>query len=113
METPAEKGQDQWLLDASLALIILYDAIYLWDVLAGSGPSGMWAARTMAFIDARRGWVTLFEAIAALSLFVDLVVRFDDYEGRSRRLRVAAVGIAMAGLVFKAFTFYLDSAYLE
>lgn len=113
MEGRAEKGQDQWLLDASLVLLVLYNAVFLWDVMAHGGDGGRWAQATMAFIDARRGWVTLFEAIAALSLFVDLVVRFDHYEGRSRKIRVAAIGIAMTGLIFKAFAFYLDSAYLE
>ena len=83
------------------------------DVAVTETVPGQWAGRIMAFIDARRGWVTLFEAIAALSVFVDLIVRFDAYPPRGRAWRVSAVGLAMAGLVFKAFAFYLDSAYLE
>ena len=85
----------------------------LWDVIFDGLDVGLWAAAFMAFIDERRGWITLFETIAALSIFVDLIVRFDAYENRHRNLRVAAIAVCMSGLVFKAFTFYLDSAYLE
>ena len=99
MKGQEDKGQDQWLLDGSLLLLVAYNGLFLLDV--------------MAFIDERRGWVTLFETIASLSVFVDLIVRFDAYENRRRNARVAAIAFCMAGLVFKAFTFYLDSAYLE
>lgn len=113
MGSSRNSGNDQWLLDASLALLVVYNVVFLVDVAVAESVPGQWAARFMAFIDARRGWVTLFEAIAAVSVFVDLIVRFDAYPDRSRGWRVAAVGLAMAGLVFKAFAFYLDSAYLE
>ncbi len=108
-----DAGRDQWLLDGSLLALMVYNAIFLVDVVFSGTPGGRWAFHVMSFIDARRGWVTLFEVIAALSLFVDLVVRFDAYEHRRRNVRVTCVAIALAGLVFKAFTFYLDSAYLE
>ena len=113
MSSSRTSGNDQWLLDASLAILVLYNMVFLVDVAVTETVPGQWAGRIMAFIDARRGWVTLFEAIAALSVFVDLIVRFDAYPPRGRAWRVGAVGLAMAGLVFKAFAFYLDSAYLE
>jgi hypothetical protein len=111
-----EKGNpslEQRLLDLSLIWLVLYNAVFLVDVLSDGAKAGQWAGTIMAFIDERRGWVTLFEAIAAASLFADLVVRFDVYPDSRRSWRVAGVGLALAGLVFKAFTFYLNSAYLE
>ena len=113
MKGDENKGQDQWLIDGSLLLLVAYNLVFLVDTIFDGAGVGRWASTVMHFIDERRGWVTLFEAIAALSLFADLVVRFDAYEDKRRNLRVAAIGLAMAGLVFKAFTFYLDSAYLE
>jgi len=113
MKQAVQKGSEQQLLDASLVLLVAYNAVFLWDVIWGDQAFGQPAAGIMAFINDRRGWVTLFEAIAALSLFADLVVRFDAYPHRKRQVRIAGIAISMAGLVFKAFTFYLDSAYLE
>lgn len=107
------ESREQWLLDGALILLVSYNFLFITDVVAGALGGLDWAHAAMGFINDRRGWVTLFEAIAAVSLFVDLVVRFDAYPARSRTVRVAAIGLAMAGLVFKAFTFYLDSAYLE
>jgi hypothetical protein len=113
MQEKEESGSEQWLIDVSLVLLVGYNTVFLVDVMLGDGQAGRWAHHVMAFIDQRRGWVTLFEAIAALSIFVDLVVRFDAYEQRRRNLRVTCVALSLAGFVFKAFTFYLDSAYLE
>jgi hypothetical protein len=113
MKGDENKGQDQWLLDGSLLLLVAYNLVFLVDTIFDGAGAGRWAGAAMHFIDERRGWVTLFETIASISLFADLVVRFDAYESNRRNLRVAAIGLAMAGLVFKAFTFYLDSAYLE
>ena len=73
----------------------------------------------MAFIDERAsGWVTLCSRpLPALSVFADLmVVRFDAYANHPATSTARVVGIALwswPGSVFKAFTFYLDSAYLE
>ena len=100
-------------LDGSLVLLVAYNSLFLLDVIFDGAGAGLWPAAFMGFIDERRGWVTLFETIAALSVFVDLIVRFDAYENKRRNVRVSAIAFCMAGLVFKAFTFYLDSAYLE
>ena len=113
MDANPGESKDQWLLDGTLGILVAYNLIFIADVISGGAIWGQWATAVMAFINERRGWVTLFECIAALSLFADLVVRFDAYEARWRNGRIAGVGLALAGLVFKAFTFYLDSAYLE
>ena len=113
MESTEESRTEQRMLDVSLILLVAYNAIYLADTsLASVWPNNL-AEQAMAFIDERRGWVTLFEAVAAISLFLDLVVRFDQYESKRRNARIFCVAIAGAGLVFKAFTFYLSSSYLE
>ena len=113
MESAEESRTEQRMLDVSLILLVAYNAIYLADTfLASAWPNNL-AEQAMAFIDERRGWVTLFEAVAAISLFLDLVVRFDQYESKRRNARIFCVAIASAGLVFKAFTFYLSSSYLE
>ena len=113
MESTVKKGKEQRLLDVSLVLLVTYNVIFLCDVALDGLDAGRPAAAFMAFVNGRRGWVTLFESIAALSLFADLVVRFDAYPFRQRQLRIVGIALVMAGLVFKAFTFYLDSAYLE
>ena len=111
-DTPSA-STEQRLLDTSLVLLVAYNALFLADIALEDGQPGNLATRVMDFIDLRRGWVTLFEAVAAVSLFVDMVVRFDQYSDRFRSIRVVGVAIAGAGLVFKAFAFYLNSSYLE
>ena len=111
MEASSESRTEQRLLDASLLLLVAYNVLFVADILLDSLPDNA-AARAMDFIDARRGWITLFEAIAAASLFIDLVVRFDHYKG-GRTWRIIGVAIIGAGFIFKAFTFYLNSSYLE
>jgi len=111
MSQTTDSGVEQRLLDASLILLVAYNALFLADIALDSMADNP-ASKAMAFIDARRGWVTLFEAVAAMSLFIDLVVRFDAYE-KGRGLRIFGVAVAGAGLIFKAFAFYLNSSYLE
>ena len=113
MAAPSHPSTEQRLLDVSMVLLVAYNALFILDILLEEGQPDNLFSRAMQFIDARRGWVTLFEAIAASALFLDLVVRFDQYGARWRPARVVAVAIAGAGLVFKAFAFYLDSSYLE
>ena len=113
MATFTSASIEQRLLDSSLLLLVAYNALFLADIALQDGQPDHIAVRMMDFIDARRGWVTLFETVAAMSLFIDLVVRFDQYEGRWRPVRISGVAIAGAGLVFKAFTFYLNSSDLE
>ena len=104
---------EQRLLDTSLVLLVAYNAVFLADIVFEEGQPDNLATRIMQFIDLRRGWVTLFEAVADISLFIDMVVRHDQYSDRWRFARVTGVAIAGAGLVFKPFAFYLNSSYLE
>jgi hypothetical protein len=45
-------------------------------------------------------------------LFVDLVVRFDQIPKPSQPWRTLAVGICVAGMLFKWFVLYLRLSYL-
>ena len=98
MDANQGESKDQWLLDGTLGILVAYNLIFIADVISGGAIWGQWATAVMAFINERRGWVTLFECIAALSLFADLVVRFDAYEARWRNGRIA-VDVATAEVI--------------
>ena len=55
--------------------------------------------------------LTIVEFIAIGTLFVDLVVRYDSIQLKT--LHLAAVGICVCGFLFKAFIYFLHSAYLS
>tara|TARA_Y100000739_G_C20495667_1_gene412519 strand:- start:420 stop:722 length:303 start_codon:yes stop_codon:yes gene_type:complete len=57
--------------------------------------------------------LTIVEFIAIGTLFVDLVVRYDSIKLKLRTLHVAAVVICVCGFLFKAFIYFLHSAYLS
>lgn len=56
--------------------------------------------------------LNIFELIAVASLFVDLVRRFDEISAKWQTPRVAAVGLCVAGMLFKWFILYLQLSYL-
>ena len=56
--------------------------------------------------------LNIFELIAVMVLFVDLVIRFDQIASRWQVPRVAAVGICLTGMLFKWFILYLHLSYL-
>jgi hypothetical protein len=108
---------DQRILDIALVLAVVYNLAFLLDVIGlGSGALANGLASLMDQAQANKGILTWIEGLAAAAIFLDIVVRFDDYGKRSlrgRNVRLVAVAIACTGLVFKAFTFYLDSSFLE
>ena len=57
--------------------------------------------------------LTIVEFIAIGTLFIDLVVRFDQINERHRVLHLIAVGICVFGFIFKAFVYFLHSSYLS
>tara|TARA_B100001564_G_C20583070_1_gene644131 strand:+ start:104 stop:436 length:333 start_codon:yes stop_codon:yes gene_type:complete len=57
--------------------------------------------------------LTIVEFIAIGTLFVDLVMRYDSVSKKLRTLHVIGVGICVCGFIFKAFIFFLHSAYLS
>ena len=57
--------------------------------------------------------LTIVEFIAIGTLFVDLVMRYDFISKKLRTLHVIGVGICICGFIFKAFVFFIHSAYLS
>lgn len=57
--------------------------------------------------------LTIVEFIAIGTLFVDLVLRYDFISKKLRTLHVIGVGTCVCGFIFKAFVFFLHSAYLS
>ena len=56
--------------------------------------------------------LNIFELIAVMVLFVDLVLRFDHIASKWQVPRVAAVGLCLTGMLFKWFILYLHLSYL-
>lgn len=64
-------------------------------------------------LESVRAPLTIIEFIAIGTLFVDLVLRFDFIKPNLRTLHVISVGLCVAGFLFKAFVYFLHSAYLS
>ena len=56
--------------------------------------------------------LNILELIAVVSLFEDLVVRFDQITRSFQVPRVVGVGLCVTGLLFKWFVLYLHLSYL-
>jgi len=105
---------DQRILDITLAVAVVYNLIFVADVVVlGQGALASTVASLMDQAQDNKGIFTWIEGIAVAAIFLDFVVRYDDYENQRRQLRLVAVIIACTGFVFKAFAFYLDSSFLE
>lgn len=106
--------KDQRILDVTLVVVVIYNLIFLADVIMlGHGTLAAGIADLMDRAQDNKGIFTWIEGMAVAALFIDFIVRFDDYENRHRKLRTFAVALACTGFVFKAFAFYLDSSFLE
>ena len=64
-------------------------------------------------LESIRVQLTIVELIAIGTLFVDLIIRFDQINEKLRALHVTAVGICVCGFIFKVFVYFLHSAYLS
>ena len=94
------------LLSIVLVLLLGYNGVFLAYHLAD---------KARVFADAMnevQSLLNVVELIAVLCLFVDLVVRFDRIPTAWQWPRTAAVGICVAGMLFKWFVLYLRLSYL-
>ena len=57
--------------------------------------------------------LTIVEFIAISTLFIDLILRYDFISKKLRTIHIIGVGICVCGFIFKAFVFFLHSAYLS
>ena len=100
------------MMTLNLWLILGLNALFVWtEFFPQYVPNAsVWVYNGLESI---RVPLTIVELIAIGTLFVDLVVRFDQINERLRLLHVTAVGICVCGFIFKAFVYFLHSAYLS
>ena len=94
------------LLSIVLVLLLGYNGVFFAYHLAD---------KARVFADAMnevQSLLNVVELIAVLCLFVDLVVRFDRIPTAWQWPRTTAVGICVAGMLFKWFVLYLRLSYL-
>ena len=100
------------MIALTLGLMLGLNAVFVWSeflpFLATDFIS--WLDSGLSSI---RVQLTIIELIAVGTLFVDLVVRYDNIKLNLRTLHVIGVGICVCGFLFKAFLYFLHSAYLS
>ena len=94
------------LLSVILATLLAYNAAFFGLHLFGGARIWKDALEDIQAI------LSILELMAVSALFVDLIVRYDDIPRAWQTPRTMAVGICMAGLVFKWFILYLHLSYL-
>lgn len=99
------------MIAVTLWLMLILNGIFLWvEFMPNQLPET--ANMINSGLDSIRAPLTIIEFIAIATLFVDLVLRFDYIKSNLRTLHVIAVGLCVAGFLFKAFVYFLHSAYL-
>lgn len=100
------------MIAVTLWLMLTLNAIFIWVEFM---PTYLTHAAGIVDkgLESVRAPLTIVEFIAIGTLFVDLVLRFDFIKPRRRTLHVIGVGLCVAGFLFKAFIYFLHSAYLN
>lgn len=96
----------QRILSSVLVLLLGYNAVFFAFHLMDKART---IANTMAEV---QSLVNVLELIAVGTLFVDLVVRYDQIPQSWRGIRTVAVGLCVTGMLFKWFVLYLRLSYL-
>ena len=106
------KSDNPKMIATTLWLMIALNAVFVWAQFFPSIGSAFiaWLDNGLESI---RVQLTIIELIAVGTLFVDLVLRYDNINAKLRKLHVAGVGICVCGFIFKAFVHFLHSAYLS
>ena len=94
------------ILSSILAVLLAYNATFF--ALHLTGRARMWKDA----LSDLQGTLSIMELMAVVALFVDLVVRYDNIPKAWQTPRVIAVGLCVAGLLFKWFILYLHLSYL-
>ena len=76
------------------------------------GTFALAAAYISEVIESVRSPFMIIQLLAIATLFVDLVVRFDNLNEKWRTMHIIAVGYCFTGFMFQVFVFYMDSAFL-
>lgn len=107
-----QKRTDRYLLNVTLTILILYNILFF-VARHAPGIEGTSIDSFQWIMKENIGMFTILEAIGVITLFVDLVGRFDTFKQPYKTIRTIAVSLLLVGLLFKLFINYLDSAYLE
>jgi hypothetical protein len=103
---------DNYLLNTTLVILLLYNILFFMARhLPNSEEIGL--SQLTVLVRESVGMITFIEAIGVITLFVDLVGRFDSFQKPYKAIRIIAVSLLIIGLIFKVFINYLDSAYLD
>ena len=94
------------ILSGILAILLAYNSVFF--ALHLTGRSRMWKDA----LNDLQATLSIMELMAVVALFVDLVVRYDNIPKAWQTPRVIAVGLCVAGLLFKWFILYLHLSYL-
>lgn len=94
------------ILSSILAILLAYNATFF--ALHLSGRARIWKDA----LNDLQSTLSILELMAVVALFVDLVVRYDNIPNAWQTPRVIAVGLCVAGLLFKWFILYLHLSYL-
>lgn len=99
------------MIATTLWLMLALNAVFVWSQFFPSIGSTFisWFDNGLESI---RVQLTIVELIAIGTLFVDLVLRYDNINKKLRTLHVIGVGICVCGFIFKVFVYFLHSAYL-
>ena len=98
------------MIRLTLWLILGLNAVFIWTEFYPLVFEAI-AINVLAGLNSIRMPLTIVEFLAIATLFVDLVVRFDNISKRWIVLHVIAVGICVCGFMFKVFTYYIETAF--
>lgn len=101
----------QKLIILTMVLLFIVDAIFL---LGKFLPNFMANQIQPIYLEllANKGYLIALEALAVISLVVDIVNRFDHFSMSTRIIRCTITALFIIVFFAKVFVFYIDSALL-
>lgn len=102
------------LVRIALVSLVVYNFIFAWGKFFNSFLTGI-ITPIFEAIQSSLMAITFFELIGIVSVFVDLMGRWDKLSENTvrRNLRTTLIALLLMAFIFKLFINYLDSAYLE
>ncbi|MFN9392596.1 MAG: hypothetical protein ACK505_08935 [Flavobacteriales bacterium] len=97
MDNGSSSSSSRLMLLAATALLILFNIVY-WT---GKFFPDLWPALTAlrSSLLAHWGLFMFLEFLAVASLFIDVVVKWDDYPRAQRNMRLFIAGLVCAGFI--------------
>lgn len=111
MEQTKNQTSDRRLLIITIILLIAVNFIFLiGKFLPSFYPS--FFLEGFKILKDNKGFYVILEFLGAATLFIDLLGRFEQFEGRNKIIRLVSIAFIMIMFLVKIFVFYIDSAYL-